>query len=805
MRMAKWLAMVCLFLAAAGGAPGQSALTFYPGYDELLPAAPGAFNNGLLGFVNPAVLAHVHGPELRAAFVTRQSGLERWGLFAAAPNLGFGMLEERSAAEVVRHYRVAMAAGGGDLSLGGGYGWTQGVHSAVWYGGVLARPTPFLSLGAAAWHAPRHDRQELMAELGVRPLGNDLLTLFADLGVHDNQRILDGRWSAGTALQPLPGIFFVGRYFRGEAFSLGLNISLGRMGVSLQRHNHNAEASPLTTYSVRLGKAAPNVIDSYLLRQRCSLQLELKGQVLYQRQRLIDVAGPKLSDLLFTLQDAAADPRVAVVALNLSGVSVSPQLAWEIRSQLAQLRRAGKKVVAYIDRGGMTEYHLASVADRLVLDPEGLLTLQGYVSGRTYLKGTLDKLGLGWEEWRYFKYKSAAEVLSREEMSEADREQRQAWLQDQYNLVREEVCASRGFSPARFDSLINNVVLFLPEAALQAHLADTLARWKDIDRILGDFAGAKKRLSPAQLMKRAYPQREWGGRPQVAVVYAIGECDLDQGIRARSLEKVLVRVAEKRGIKAVVVRVDSPGGDALASDLVAEAMRKCSEKKPVIVSQGSVAGSGGYWLSMYADSIVSTPATITGSIGVIGGWLWNRGLGEQLGMSSDHVQVGEHADLGFGITLPLFELQVPDRNLTGQEKARVEEMIRGFYRVFVDKVAQGRHMPPDAVEEVAQGRIWSGLAAKERGLVDRVGNLLEALRIARARAGLRAEAEVEVVELPRPGLVNFDALLPNTPALASRGPFSEGEMRYLRLLARYPGQPLLLMPLDLQLVPCITR
>jgi len=667
----------------------------------------------------------------------------------------------------------------------------------LWYGGLLTRPVRHASLGVAGWYAPQQDRSEVVVELGVRPLGNDLLTLFGDLSAHDQQHFVDGRWSVGAALQALPGIHLVGRYFREKTFSFGLNMSLGRAGVGIQRRSGKDTEPGYLAYTVRLGKATPNVVDTYLLRGKCSLLMELKGQVGYQRHRLIDMPGHQLSDLLFTLQDAAEDPRVAVVALNLSGVAVSPQLAWEIRRQLAEVRAAGKKVIAYLDRGGMTEYHLASVADRVVMDPEGTLTLMGYVSGRTFLKGTLDKLGIGYEEWRYFKYKSAAEVLAREQMSEADREQRRAWLEDQYALVRKEVCTARGFSPAHFDSLINTRVLFLPEEAIRAQLVDTIGRWKDIDQLIATLVGGKKRkLSPAGLVTRQYPPREWGGRPQVAVVYAIGECAMEEGINARKLEKVLLNLADCRRVKAVVLRVDSPGGDALASDLVAEAVRKCQEKKPVIVSQGSVAGSGGYWLSMYGDAIVSTPATITGSIGVIGGWLWNKGIGQQLGMTSDHVQVGDHADLGFGITLPLLGVQIPDRKLTAEELARTEELIRSTYREFVHKVAQGRKMAPDTVEVMAQGRIWSGAAAKERRLVDELGGLQDALRLARERAHLPA-GRVEVVELPRPGLINPEVFMPKVTPVGSAAMLPPAELRYLRFIARYPAQPLPMLPLDL--------
>jgi protease-4 len=795
------MSVATALLWSASTASAQAPLPFAQAYDAMLPAPPGALGNGLLGYVNPAVLSYVHGPELRLVFVRREGALHQWGLFTAAPHLGFGMVEDRSLDKDVRSYHAAVAAGGGGLSFGAGYGWSQTGGGQLWYGGLLARPVRFVSLGLAGWHAPHQDRQEVSCEVGLRPLGTDVLTLFADGSVRGRQRVADGRWCVGGALQPVTGIYVVGRYFRDGAFTVGLSLSLGKASFAVQRRSPKDTGPDDLAYTVRVGKATPNFVDSHLLRGKCWLPMELKGAVVYQRRRLMDVAGHKLSDLLFTLQDAAEDPRVAVVAVNLSGVDVTAQLAWELRRQLAEVRRSGKKVIAYIDRGDMTEYHLASVADWVVMDREGMLTLLGYVTGRTFLKGTLDKLGIGYEEWRYFKYKSGAEVLSREQMSEADREQRLAWLQDQYAIVRDEVAASRGFSPAYFDSLINNAGVFLPEQAMRAHLVDTIGRWKDVDQLLVSVAGGKKKkLAPAELANRQYPPAEWGSRPQVAVVYAIGECDMEQGINARKLEKDLLRIAERRRVKAVVVRVDSPGGDALASDLVAEAMKKCRAKKPVIVSQGSVAGSGGYWLSMYGDAIVSTPATITGSIGVIGGWLWNKGLGERLGMSSDHVQVGEHADLGFGITLPLLGVEIPDRKPTLQEQERLEVLIRTLYRDFVNKVAEGRRIQPDAVEEIAQGRIWSGAAAKSRGLVDELGGLQDALQLARQRAQLPAGARIEVVELPRPGLINPEVLMPKVAPLGTRDILPPQELRYLRLIARFPGQPLPVLPPDLHLV-----
>ena len=209
------------------------------------------------------------------------------------------------------------------------------------------------------------------------------------------------------------------------------------------------------------------------------------------------------------------------------------------------------------------------------------------------------------------------------------------------------------------------------------------------------------------------------------------------------------------------MRADSPGGDALASDIVAEALEDVQrEDKPVIVTQGAVAASGGYWISMYGDKIVAAPQTITGSIGVIGGWFYNAGLKEKLGMTTDLVQVGQHADLGFGMTLPLLGAGVPDRNLTEGERALVENMIRTGYKEFVTKVAAGRKMKYEDVDKIGQGRVWPGVDGKQNGLVDELGGLETALLLAKQSAGIARDQPVTMVEAPQPEAFNTNIFTP---------------------------------------------
>jgi len=368
-------------------------------------------------------------------------------------------------------------------------------------------------------------------------------------------------------------------------------------------------------------------------------------------------------------------------------------------------------------------------------------------------------------------------------------------LDDFYALVREDVATSRNVSPDKFDSWINKNLDFFPDSALSEGLVDTLGRWEDIKDIIKSLEGKEKRMvGGKRLANQEFPSRIWGEKPKIAIVYALGVCAMDEGIKARQLEKIFRSLREDKDVKAVVFRVDSPGGYALASDVTAEALRKCAQKKPVIVSQGNLAASGGYWISMYGDTIVAAPLTVTGSIGVIGGMFWNKGIGSKLGLTSDHVKVGDHADLGFGITLPILNMTVPDRKPTTEERDKIERLFREAYKVFINKVARGRKMTPGAVDSVGQGRIWSGVDGKEKGLVDVIGGLETAIALAKQAANILPEKEVEIVEMPKKGLFNLEFLQPKMPGFNME---EDKFWLYLKMISEHPGEPIPMIPPDL--------
>ena len=800
-RRSKAVIAVLLAAASSGGADSSSPVQPFAPYaerSEFMPAVPGA-NGGLYGFVNPAVLTHVRGLESTFAWSDRgPGGGNEWGTFTALPRIGFGVLRQtrhdRGKWEV-DEYRLAISGGDRAASLGAGFGWGRGPRTlrpeSLFSLGSLLRPSPRLSLGLTWTSDLRARAREAAVDVGVRPLGSPRLTLFADAAAANDRAGGDRFWSAGAAFELWHGLALSARYRNDRFAAVGLRFGLGDSAVQTGRlaDLRDGGGASRGLYSVSLAGFQGDGLSPLKRGSPRYLHLKLHGPVRYRRHALFDGSRTLIS-LLSLIERARTDPGIGGVALNLSGLRIGYENSWELRQQLQALRDDGKRVVVYIDNAGLRLYHLASVADRILLDPSGLLMLEGFVAGGTYLKGALDRIGVGVEELRYREYKSAMEPLVRDSMSEADREQWQAFLDDVYSRARADIAAARGLEEVEVDRLVDEVTLFLPEDARAHGLVDTLARWDAVDAAIESLEGRTvAEAGPGALAPER--DRSWGEPPRLAVLYALGVCAMDSGIGARRLVADIERVREDGRVRAVVLRVDSPGGEVLASDLVGDAVRRLKEEKPVIVSQGAVAASGGYWISMYADSIVAAPVTLTGSIGVIFGWFYNRGLKEKLGLSTDRVQAGARADLPFGMQLPLLGT-LPDRNLREDERAIVSAAIGSTYDRFVGEVAAARGQPAEAIEAVARGRIWSGSQAVEAGLVDELGGLMTALRLARERAGLKPDRPVVIDELPRLGLIDWDRLAPRLigqelPVSAYRG---FGTQLLFRL--ERSGQPLLL-------------
>ncbi len=775
--------------------------TPYAARTEFLLTPPGVHPGALAGFINPATLALLPAPEVSATFATagnKRSVRSDWGWYASLPHLGGGVLHrQRPGLSDLTEARIGLGLGDQDVAFGVGRGWSTGrgpQTSSVWISGVLFKPSPKWSFASTWTKASGGQGREIAGDVGYRPMGDDQLTLFAEGVRSDRAAGRERFWSLGANYRALDGVHVSGRFLDGHSISLGLRLEFGELGVRSQARQTSRNSGTRRLAAVRFGPHRGDAATRY--REPVYVDLPMSGSVRHRAYRLLDDGTSQL-DLIADLRAIERDPRVEGVAINLSGLRIDPALSWELREHLLALRTAGRHVTIYVDRARLRKYHLASAADRIVLDPYGVVGLEGLVAGRMYLAQALEKLGIGTQQWRTGEFKTAFEDVSRTDMSDGDRRQLMALLEDAYTGLRRDITESRGLSEDTFDFLVDGAGVFTAEEALAEGLVDTLARWQDVDPMMRAM-GAHRGISTAQLARPS--ETIWGRPPTIALVYALGVCDLDTGIRARQLTQQLRDLATDGRVDAVVLRVDSPGGDVLASDWVAEAVAEVRDSKPIIISHGRLAASGGYWISMEGDVIVTSPHTITGSIGVVGGWLYEDGLKEKLGIQTDRVQVGAHADLGFGARIPLLGLSLPDRPLDTKEAARVDEAIFSMYERFIARVADARGHSIAHVDSVAQGRVWSGHAAVEHGLADTIGTLSTAIDIARQRAAIDADRLLRVIEIPargwlapRSGVLPF-GLFARRLAAEQVTPILSPLQSWLEFRSRHNGQAMPMLP-----------
>lgn len=816
------IALLFFAVAAAAGIAHANTEPPIPSYYSSLRfnlTSPSAYVSSTAGFYNPAAYGMLDGGEIIFSWSDKNNqftSMDQWGLYFGGKNLGFATQRSRVPLQTlgegyVNDNRLGLAWGNRNTTIGYGFGWTtadknEAARSTLLQAGVVQRFGRFGSMGLVGTFATEKGYQQGLIDLAVRPFGTPVLTMFADGELPTGVALKDAPYSVGAMVEPVPGFQFIGRYFEDETYSLSVGFVLGGLGIRGTPNYDKDNNTASTNYEIRTGYPRRSFFEEAITKNRQYLKLSMHGNVTYRRYRFFDDESLTLNRILTDLEYARKDPSIRGVAIYMGGMHISRGKAWEIREKLWELQEDGKHVVVFVESMGMTEYHLASVADHIIMDPEGMVVIPGYVMGRTFVKDMLTKIGIGFDEWRFFKYKSAAEAFSRTSMSEADREQRYHLIEDLYATVRSDVAKSRNVSEATFDEWVNKQIFMSAAEAEKLGLIDQVGRWDDVDKAIEELEGKEKRMvSRRWLAGNRYPPEHWGEDPEIAVVYALGECAMESGINARRLEALLRKIERRRNIKAVVLRVDSPGGSSMASDAVAEQLKKIKKKKPVIISQGDVAASGGYWLSMYGDSIFALPGTITGSIGVIGGWVWDDGVGEKIGHTSDFVKVGEKADYNAGIRLLLYGPMLPRKNLDPEDRERVKTELLNFYGTFLDKVSKGRGIPRDEVDAVAQGQVFSGIDGIDKGLVDEIGGLDAAIEAARVAAGIPDGRPYKVAEYPEMPAFDFAALRPFKPILARLGLGAGSELQdvkipeglewtYIRTLFDNPGRPLVMLP-----------
>lgn len=442
-----------------------------------------------------------------------------------------------------------------------------------------------------------------------------------------------------------------------------------------------------------------------------------------------------LDDILASIKKAKENDDIKGIYIQATSLNANFASLQEIRDALNDFKKSGKFIVAYSDNYTQGMYYLSSVANKVLLNPKGAIEWRGLASQPLFLKGLLEKLGIEMQVFRVGTYKAAVERFSATEMSPANREQVTAYITSIWNEIITDVAASRKISVDSLNNYANRMLMFYPaEQTVKSGMADTLIYKNDVRDYLKQLVKIDKDDNLAMLgldeminVKKNTPKDKSGNI--IAVYYAFGEIDGgssstdEDGIISNEVIKDLRKLKENKDVKAVVLRVNSPGGSAFGSEQIWEAVCQLKKEKPVIVSMGDYAASGGYYISCAADTIVAEPTTLTGSIGIFGLIPNAKGLTDKLGLSFDVVKTHKFADFGNIM-----------RGMNTDEQTLLQMYINQGYDLFVSRCAEGRKMSKNEIEKIAEGRVWTGEAAKKIGLVDILGGIDKALEIAVKKA-----------------------------------------------------------------------
>ncbi|MFQ5771253.1 MAG: signal peptide peptidase SppA [bacterium] len=502
--------------------------------------------------------------------------------------------------------------------------------------------------------------------------------------------------------------------------------------------------------------------DKPVVRKDTVLKLNLAGLVTekFSRNaiaREFEGAHLQMHDIRKTLAMAKVDKRIRGVYLRISGPNVGWAKAQEIKNILLNFKESGKFVTAFMEACDEKSYYMALAADEIYLQPHSYAEFNGFASETPFLKRMFKKIGMQPQVDNIGKYKSAGDILKRDSMSPAHREATEALLDDIYEEFVRSVCEKRALERATFESVMDRGI-YQSQEALEQNLVDALKYESEVVEILKEKVyGSESTDSKDRTLHTISVERYAKVSPEevglrkgskIALIYAIGgivpgKSGYDplngRNMGAQSIVSMLRTVKNTQAIKAVVLRVDSPGGSALASDVIWAEIEKVQKKKPVIVSMSDVAASGGYWIAMGSDAIVAQPTTITGSIGVVGAIFDLSGTYDKLGIVWETVKKGKHADM-----------LTDKRPLTEEEWQVFKKNTYDIYQTFVEKVAEGRGKTWDEIHEIAQGRVWTGKRALQYGLIDSLGGLDAALAIAKKKAKIAADAPSQWIVYPQP-------------------------------------------------------
>ena len=483
------------------------------------------------------------------------------------------------------------------------------------------------------------------------------------------------------------------------------------------------------------------------IRKNSIMMLDLNGALAERSQEnpfefLLDdeYSTYGLDDILSSIKKAKENEEIKGIYIQATSLATGFASLEEIRSALKDFKESGKFIVAYGDTYSQGLYYLSSVADKVLLNPQGMIEWRGLAAAPMFFKDLLAKIGVEMQVFKVGTYKSAVEPFVSTEMSPANREQVNVYLASIWGQLTSDVAESRKVSVDSLNAIADRMIMFHPaEESVKCGLADTLIYKNDVRNYLKAMAGIDEDdrmpvlgLKDMVNVKKNAPKDKSGN--VIAVYYAYGEIDGgtssstgEEGINSVKVIKDLRKLKEDENVKAVVLRVNSPGGSAYGSEQIWYAVSELKKEKPVIVSMGDYAASGGYYISCNADTIVAEPTTLTGSIGIFGMFPNAKGLTDKIGLNFDVVKTNQYADFGM-LTRPMND----------GEKGLMQMYVNQGYDLFLTRCSDGRGIGKEELDKIAQGRVWTGSTAKELGLVDELGGLDKAVEIAIAKSGVDA-------------------------------------------------------------------
>ncbi len=774
--MASFRAHQPLFLAmlltlSAMPAWARDRALYIPGQTQATP------DGALSMSTNPAGLTTTNGWDLRLQFASggpeSQSRAAGWGAFLGSAPVGplsFGLSFEHDADPVsglgfvpaakpswyaTQRIGMGVAAKLSErFSFGAISRWTANSSATLdssWQVGALYRPWSWLSFALRASDlgsdAYGFSQSHFGFGLGVRPwFGTDRVTLAGDadwrLGGSLEQvgfaawlRAADG-WS--LALDTRSFLSADNFTSREQRTSVLLRFSFGHVGLEAGVNNSESANSGGATIGLRVSSDhLPSLRDDGPEVAR----LRLKGRLVEREED----TGTHLGRLLLALDWLAEQHATRIVVLQAVDLEGNWAQIEELRAAIAKLRKAGKKVVFFSDTVGTRGLALAAACDRIVLPTSGLVAARGVVADFMGLHETLGRIGVVVETVRFADHKTAPESLIQDEPSAALKAQLEHAVTRSWQNFTQAVALGRDLTPSGVEDLLKQGVAY-PEDALHAHLIDAVASENDLPKLLKEWGWQKDIEALTDFHLPAERQRRWGTLPKVAVVELVGSIADHQGgssltgtaMGGTEMAEVITKTGKAPGVRAIVARIDSPGGGIIGSEAMREALERTGERVPVVASMGGVAASGGFWTSLGASGVFADANTVTGSIGAFVLKPSLSGLWQKIGVHVTTFNAGPWS----GVT-------GTNREWTPEERAMATSQLGRFYGLFLDRVAKRRGLARDVVESLAGGRIWYGDEAQEKRLVDRTGGLLDAIAYAKQVAGIEAHEEAKVVFLPQ--------------------------------------------------------